>query len=185
MTKIITAGFLLMALSAVAATSTPEMPKMAEPEKAHQWLQQFAGEWNAEVQMTMDPSKPPVMSKGTQTARMVGGFWLVAEDRGSFMDKPFKGIMTLGYDPEKKKYVATWVDSMTSHLWNYEGTLDDSGKILTLETEGPCPLRPRKLTRFKDVVEIKSNDHRVFRTSVEGEDGKWTQPITINYRRKQ
>jgi len=46
------------------------------------------------------------------------------EHKSVFMDKPLTGILTLGYDPQKKKYVATWMDSVSSYLWKYEATMD-------------------------------------------------------------
>ena len=73
---------------------------------------------------------------------------------------------------------------MDSHLWQYEGTLDATGKILTLETEGACPTAPRKLTKFKEVIEIKDRNHRVFTSSMEGEDGKWVTAMVCHYTRK-
>jgi len=41
-------------------------------------------------------------------------------------------MMTLGYDPQKKRYLGTWIGSMMSHLWVYEVELDASGSVLTL-----------------------------------------------------
>ena len=73
---------------------------------------------------------------------------------------------------------------MSSYQWKYEGTTDAAGKILTLETEGPCPLAPGKLLKFKEVTEIKSEDHKVFTSSVQGEDGKWTTMVKVDFHRK-
>ena len=33
-----------------------------------------------------------------------------------------KSIITLGYDPEKQRFVGTFVASMTTHLWPYDGS---------------------------------------------------------------
>ena len=32
--------------------------------------------------------------------------------------------MTLGYDPEQKSFVGTWIDSETAYLWTFTGQLD-------------------------------------------------------------
>ncbi len=101
------------------------------------------------------------------------------------MEMPMTGVMTLGYDPEKKKYVGTWVDSMTSHLWRYEGTVDAAGKVLTLDTEGPNPAAPGKTAKFKERIEFKSKDHKVFTSSMQGDDGEWVTFMTMNSKRKK
>lgn len=175
---------LLTLLGITPLLHAEEMPQMPAPVPEHAWLQQFVGTWESESEISMGAGQAPITAKGTEIARMVGGFWLVSEGRGEMMGQPFSNILTLGYNPEKKKYVGTWVDSMTSILWVYEGTVDASGKILTLETEGPCPMAPGKLSKFREVTEFKSKDHRVFTSSIQGEDGKWTTIVTVNSRRK-
>ena len=100
-------------------------------------------------------------------------------------NEPFNGLFTLGYDQDKKKFVGTWVDSMSSHLWKYEGTLDGSRKTLTLETEGPCPMAPEKRSKFRETIELKSKDHKVFSASIQDENGNWVPMMTCNSRRKQ
>jgi hypothetical protein len=175
----------LLAVGAVWAAEearTAEMPEMPAPVKQHEWLEQLAGEWDAEVEMTMDPSQPPTKSRGSESSRMLGGFWLLSEFRGDMMG-PYTSLLTVGYNPDTKKYIGTWVDSAGSRLWTYEGSVDAAGKALTLESEGPCPMAGGKTARFREVLEIKSKDHKVFTSSVEL-DGKWMTALTINYKRK-
>ncbi len=183
--RLVVAGCVAALLLGVVARAADDVvPQMPKPQKEHQWLQQIVGEWEYEGECQGEPGKPPVKAKGTESGRLVGGFWAVLENKGEFMGSPFTGILTLGYDPEKKKYVGTWVDSMGSTLWQYEGALDSTGKILTLETEGPCPMEPGKLMKVRDIIEIKGGDHKVFKGTIE-KDGKWETMMTMNYRRNK
>lgn len=176
-------GFVAIALLAPTIAAAQETPEMPQPVEQHQWLEQLTGEWNCNVQIFMDPESP-IESEGTEQVRSVGKFWTVAENKGNFQGQPFTGIQTLGYDPEKQRFVGTWIDSMNHHLWNYEGTLDESGKVLTLTTAGPCPMNPGQTFKFKEVLEIKNPDHKVFTSSMQGEDGQWQTGMIINYYRK-
>jgi hypothetical protein len=175
------AGLSMVLLGVAAAPQDGAMPK---PAKEHEWLKQIAGEWESEGEAILAPDQPPMKIKGTESGRMVGGFWVTVEHKGEFMGAPFTGIMTLGYDPEKKKFVGTWVDSMGSYLWQYVGTLDESGKVLTLESEGPSHEGPGKLAKFRESIEIKGKDEKVFVSRIE-KDGKWVTALTMTSKRKK
>lgn len=181
MKAMLTAGCMLAVLAAFSSGAEEAMPK---PQKEHEWLKQLEGEWETESDMFMEPGKPAVKAKGSESVHLLGGFWALCENKGEAMGVPFTGILTLGYDAEKKEYVATWIDSMTSKMWQYKTSLDSAGKMLTLETEGPCPMQPGKLAKMKETLEIKGKDHKVFTSTVEL-DGKWVTMLTVNYRRKK
>jgi hypothetical protein len=188
MRKIAIALFALIPLSGVTllqAQDMPEMPEMPAPVKEHEWLDRFVGEWESVAEITPEPDHEPIQYKSTESVRRVGGFWIVGENKGEMMGKPVTSILTLGYDPDRKKYVGTWIDSVSSYLWQYEGTVDAAGNVLTLETEGACPLEEGKTRKFRDVTEFKSPDHRVFTTSMLGDDGKWVTLMTVNSHRKK
>jgi Protein of unknown function (DUF1579) len=91
--------------------------------------------------------------------------------------------MTLGYDPQKSRYVGTWVGSMMTYLWIYNGSLDEQGKILTLDTEGPN-FEGEGLSKFQDMIEVKNDNHRILTSQRLGEDGKWHRFMTAHYSRK-
>jgi hypothetical protein len=174
-----------MLLNAITGfCAQPEMPEMPKPQKEHAWLERFAGKWDAESEIYMEPDQPPLKVKGEESARMIGGFWLMAESKSEIFDTPVTGILTLGYDPEAKTYVGTWVDSMTGYLWTYKGTVDDDGKTLTLTTRGPCPKKPGTLANFREVLELKEKDHKTFTSFMQEDDGSWTKLVAINYRRE-
>jgi hypothetical protein len=171
----------LVLAGGVWAADTPEMPK---PQKEHEWLKQLEGEWVTDAECVMAPGQPPTKCKGTETVRMLGGFFSIGEMKADMMGIPMTGIMTIGYDAKAKKYVGSWVCSVEGHFWKYEGTLDDSGKVLTLNTEGPDMTAPGKMAKMKDVIEIKDKNHRVMTSHMQGPDGKWVQFMTMNARRK-
>ncbi len=185
MKKIVITGFVVALFFGVAVCKAQEAPEFPTPVKEHEWLQQLVGEWDAEAKMFMEPGQPPLESKGTESIRAIGGFWVQGEYKSDFEGRPFTGLMTLGYNGQKKHYVGTWVDSMTDYLWSYKGTLDKSGQVLTLEATGPNPSAGGQMTQFKDVIEVKSKDHKVLTSSMQLEDGKWLTIMTINYRRKK
>ncbi len=156
-----------------------------EPQKEHEWLQKLVGEWTYESECSVEPGKPPGKFSGSETVRSLGGLWILCEGRG---EMPGGGLattlMTLGYDPKKKQYVGTWVGSMMTHLWIYEGSLDAEEKVLTLSAEGPNCMDEGKTAKYRDVIEIKSPDHRVLTPHMLGDDGEWRPLMTVNYRRK-
>lgn len=164
----------------VTAQQTPEFPG---PEKEHQWLQKFVGEWATTSKATMGPDQPPMECTGTIKSRMMGGFWVVNEIKISFQGDPMLALQTIGYDAAKKKYVGTWVDSATNHMWLYEGTIDESGKKLTLEAEGPNFMSEGKLTKFRDAYEFKTPNHIIVTSSMLGNDGQWITFLTGDAKR--
>jgi len=159
----------------------------SEPQKEHQWLQKFIGEWACIAEMEMEPGKPAQKSHGSESVRSLGGLWILAEGDG---EMPGGGtaetLLTLGYDPQQQRYVGTWIGSMMSHLWVYEGgTLDAARKVLTLEAQGPSFTAEGKTAHYRDVIEFKSDDHRVLTSHVQGDNGEWRRIMTATYRRKK
>lgn len=174
-----------VALAATVAIRAQEQPQFPGPEKEHEWLKQFVGEWESESKASMRPGQPPLECTGTMSCRMLGPFWVISEVTGHMGGTTVKAVQTIGYDPEKKRYVGTWVDSMMNHLWKYEGAVDESGKKLTLEAEGPNFMAGGKTTKFRDAYEFKSKDHIVVTSSMLTEDGKWVTFMTGHARRKK
>jgi hypothetical protein len=169
-----------------STTTQTEAMKKVEPQKEHEWLHKLVGEWTMEAEMTMAPGEPPAKSQGTESVRSLGGLWIVAEGKGEMPGGDHgTWIMTLGYDPQKKRYLGTWVGSMMTHLWVYDGSLDTGGKVLTLDSEGPSMSGDGTLVKYQDVIELKSDDHRILTSRMPGEDGKWQVFMTAHYRRKK
>lgn len=173
---------ILVTASRLAAQEPPQLPA---PQKEHEWLQQFVGEWESESEASMGPGQPAMKCKGTTRSRMLGGFWMVSEAKAEMLGTTVNAVQTIGYDPQSEKYIGTWVDSMMNYMWRYEGTVDETGKILTLEAEGPNFMDEGKTAKFRDAYEFKSKDHIVATSSMLDEDGKWVTFMTGNVRRKK
>lgn len=179
---LLTASLALLALQTqfVIAQEYPEMPK---PTKQHQWLGQFVGKWESTTKGIMGPDQPAMECTGSMISKPLGEFWIVNDLRGDMMGTEIHGIQTLGYDAAKEKFVGTWVDSSNDLMWQYVGTLDESGKKLTLEAEGPNFTQPDKKTMFRDAYEFKSADLIIATSSMQGEDGKWVTFMTGEMKR--
>lgn len=157
-----------------------------EAQKEHQWLQKLVGEWTYESEMPAEAGKPAEKFVGTETVRPLGEVWVLGEGQGKEPDGSIaRTQVTLGYDPHKKRYVGTWIGSMMTHLWIYDGELDASERVLTLNAEGPSMTGDGTMTQYKDVIEIKSDDHRTLTAHVLGSDGAWQQLMTMSYHRKK
>lgn len=175
---------LAVVLCVTSLTAAQEMPEMPNPQKEHEWLQKFVGEWESVGKGKMAEDGPTMECRGTAKSRMLGGFWMVSEGKGD-MGMPMETLMTLGYDTKKGKYVGTWIDSMMNHMWHYEGTLE--GDKLTLNAKGPDMMSTEKgkLINYRDVFEFKSADHYTITSLAEGEDGQWQTFMTAEVTRKK
>ncbi|MDV2997090.1 MAG: hypothetical protein N4J56_006795 [Chroococcidiopsis sp. SAG 2025] len=167
-------------------TQQPSTMK-TQPQKEHNWLQKLVGEWTYEIEVKMESDLPVEKATGTESVRSLGGLWILAEGQG---EMPGCGaattMMTLGYDPQQQRYVGTWIGSMMTYLWVYDGgELDAAQRVLTLDSEGPVMTGAGKMARYKDAIEFKSDDLRVLTSHVLGDDGQWHQFMTANYWRKK
>jgi len=156
-----------------------------QPQKEHQWLDRFLGEWTFEGESVSGPGKTVERHMGMESVRSLGSVWVIMEGRGTGTDGGRTvTMMTLGYDPTKKRYVGTFVGSMMTDLWTYEGELDASGKRLVLDTEGPSFTGDGGRAHYRDVIEFRSADHRMMTSSYRNaDDGKFSEFMTTHYRR--
>jgi hypothetical protein len=180
MNRIVLAAVAVLATAGlvVAATSWQEEMAPVKPTKFHEFLKQFEGEWVGDVEMM------GTKSKGSETDRLAaGGLFLVTDYQGEMMGNKFSGHGIMGYDTLKKKYVGSWVDSMSTAIWTSEGSCDDAGKVFTSVMEGPDPTG--KMMKMKMVSEITGKDSKRLTFFMTGEDGKEHSTGKIEYTRKK
>jgi hypothetical protein len=110
--------------------------------------------------------------------------WVLCEGRGGTAESaPASTHMSLGYDPVKGRYVGTFIASMMSHLWLYEGGLDETGSTLVLDSEGPSYTDETRMAKYRDRIEFVSADHRILSSSYQDEQGEWQHFMRADYRR--
>jgi hypothetical protein len=159
--------------------------KSSEPQAEHKWLEQLVGEWEWEMDAAMGADQPESKHSGTESVKSLT-VWVQCHGTHGMPDgNPALTVMTIGYDTAKKKFVGTFIGSMMTHLWVYEGELDAAGKVLTLAADGPSFTDPTQTTKYQDKIEVVSPDHRILTSQALGGDGQWHQFMTAHYRRKK
>jgi hypothetical protein len=163
-------------------TAEPQDEKwVAQPQEEHRWLQKLVGEWTWEAEGNMGGE--PFQMSGTETVRSLGDLWTIAEGRSEMEGKQHISVMTLGHDPDRGRFVGTFIGSMMTNMWVYDGELDSAQKSLALHTEGPD--WQGGTARYREVVELVSDDERTFTSYMLGADGSERQVMRSRYRRKR
>ena len=165
---------LLLTLSVGWVVAQDEPPK---PGPEHKLLKRFEGQWDATVKFAGGESK------GSADYKVgLAGFWLQLHFKGEFGGAPFEGRGLTGYDRNKKKYVSTWVDSMSPSMLRMEGNFDKEGKTYT-ETGTGLGMDGKPM-KMKSVMKFKGKDTIDF-TMYNVVDGKDEQMMQIIYHRKK
>jgi hypothetical protein len=150
----------------------------------HRWLQQLTGRWLLTFDMPEGSDHQDAGGTWEENARSLGGAWIVAETTGTMPDgSSATNILSLGYDPAKKRYVGSFVCSVMTHLWIYEGRLDDTGTVLTLDCEGPDFDTIGRTAPYQDIITIKDENTRNFSSRIRRPDGTWKPIMSCNYNR--
>lgn len=156
------------------------------PQHEHHWLEKLVGDWRVEGKITTPGGTEE--TRGEESVRSLDGLWFIAEGEGE-MPGGNNGttILTLGYDTNQGKYVGSFIGSMMTHQWVYEGELDENEKVLILDTVGPEMSEKgigTRLVPYQDRMEFVDDDHRVLTSRTKDKDGKWQQFIEVHYYRK-
>ncbi|MEN1705771.1 MAG: DUF1579 domain-containing protein [Planctomycetota bacterium] len=164
----------------------------AEPTPDHAWLMDLVGDWTSETECLPGPDEPPQVFKGTEAVRSLGGIWLIADgvwypDGDETADAAWSCLLTVGFDPQKSRYVGSWAGSPMAQLAVYEG--EREGDRLALDVTMPHFEDPSKMMHYRDVIEITERDaaghatERLFCSSMQQDDGSWKEFMRAVYHR--
>jgi hypothetical protein len=162
-----------------AVEASAKNPKAPPKEMAQ--LHKDVGEWDAIVQCAA-PGQPASEDKGTERVSAVcNGRWLWSDFTGQFQGQPFAGHGITGWDPNEKKYVSFWLDSMSATCMSTSGALDPSGKSCKLEGKCVCP--ERKPMSVQQTIDWTDANTR--RCDMQFATGDEVSKMTISYTRKR
>jgi hypothetical protein len=159
-------------------------PPMAKPGPEHQLFKMDEGVWDATVEITQGPGVGPMTWKGAETNTVgCGGLCLISDftaDMSAGMT--FKGHGLLTWDPARKKYIGSWVDSMSGGLMMTEAVWDPTARKFEATMEGPDA--SGNVVKSRSVSEYKG-DMRMMTAYAPGPDGKEMQVLRISYTRRK
>jgi hypothetical protein len=186
LSRIATLAFLGLVIVVVGVSkASAQPPQLPGPTKEHDWLKQFVGQWDCHAASVASDNQPAMQSKGLMKSKMLGSFWVVNELDIDIAGGTFHAIQSLGYDPDKKKYVGTWIDSMVNYSWQYEGEVEVATNKLVMIAEGPNFMTDGRLTQFRDSYEFKTPDLIATTSEIKGDDGKWITFMTGEMKRSK
>jgi hypothetical protein len=153
-----------------------QMQELAAPGPNHKFFENWVGKWDTTTTVGMTPGMPAHETHGhSEFSWLIGGTWLQERHDGTMMGLPLKGFGLSGYDNFNKRFVNCWVDSLSTGMITTTGSLDPTGKVLTLfgQVDEPTTGEHGKTVRFQTTV-VDDDTHRL--TIDEVQHG---QPFTV------
>ncbi len=172
---VMAAAFIGITLAMQTSVTAQELPEASQPTDEHKFLQRFVGEWDVESEGSGGEGQPPIKGKAMMKSTMLGSLWLVNSSEMEVAGFAMQSIQMIGYDPKKEKYVGIWADSMINHMWQYEGTVDDSGNKLTLDAEGPSMTGGDDMVKYQDIYEFADDDTIIATSRMQDAEGNWVE----------
>ncbi len=121
------------------------------------------GTWDATIKsFNAGPDAEPAVSTGTEVNTvMTGGLWVLSKFEGDFGGMKFEGRGQFGFDPNKKRYIGSWIDSLSPTMSVLEGEYEPKTRTMTYVGDGIGPDGQTKYTQ-KMVTTTKDDGTRVF-----------------------
>jgi hypothetical protein len=157
--------------------------EMGTPGASHRLLAWMAGSWNVKSSCLMEPGGKPIESTGTSEQKMVlGGRFLQQDYSGDMMGTPFSGIGYCGYDNHTEKYISTWMDSMGTSIYYFEGTASADGRTINQTCDYDDPVRGP--VRWRSVTSLVDDNSYRFEMYSTDEGGKEERMAEMTYTRR-
>lgn len=158
--------------------------KLGKPGEQHKLLERLTGSWEAKVKNWLEAGATPMESMGTSGKKMImGGRFLQELFNGIMMGNKFSGLSITGYDNHSEKFETVWLDSTSTSLLLFQGTVSQDQKKITMDCSHADvvrgPMNWRSVTTF-----IDDNTH-LFEMFSMRQNGKAERIMEITYTRKK
>lgn len=161
--------------------------KAMTPGEGQKKLAPLVGTFETKVRTWMDPdpTKPPEDTAGSSVNTWaLGDRYVQMKYEGIMMGETMTGIGFVGFDNVSKKYLSTWMDTAgTGMMWS-TGTLDASGKVLSMKATVNDPATG-KPSPTDTKITITDNDHHKLEMWGKNAAGKMAKVMEIEYTRKK
>jgi hypothetical protein len=114
---------------------------------------------------------------------LLDGRFLQQEFTGDMMGSPFTGIGVTGYDNHTGKYVSTWMDTMGTAIYFFEGTASADGRTITQTGRYDDPVQgPMEWRSVTRVIDDNTLEFEMYGT---GKSGKEEKMMESTYTRRR
>ena len=191
----VAAAVFALAVSAVAqekakaptdAEIAADMEKAMTPGEAQKKLDFLVGTFDVKIRTWLDPSKPPYESTATSVATWVLGNRYVQQMLAGYIaGEPWSGIGYAGYDNVAKRYVATYMDTGSTGMEWYTGSMDASGRLakMTATTRDEVTGKSRTLEMRLRIADNGDHVTELWESNLSG--GKMAKIMELQYTRKK
>ncbi len=161
--------------------------KAMTPGEGQKKLSPMVGTFETKVRTWMDPdpNKAPEDTAGSSVNTWaLGDRYVQMKYEGIMMGETLNGVGFVGFDNVSKKYVSTWMDTAgTGMMWS-TGTMDASGKVLSMKATVNDP-STGKASPVDTKITIADNDHHKLEMWGKNPAGKMAKIMEIEYTRKK
>ncbi len=169
-------------LFAVVSAFMPHPAARAQGDPDHARLTAMAGTWDVDLTLLVQPTAPPIVTKGTSTIRSIlNGLFIEETIEGTLNGRPFTTMAWTGYNADTKQYEATRIATTNTARIAEAGRFDPAANRFELIAEFPLA---GETWRQRTVIEVLSPDAMVATSYLSfGTVPEW-KGVVIRYTRR-
>jgi hypothetical protein len=182
----LTAFILLLSTSIFAQDQNEMMQKWMDymtPGDMHEMMAKSVGEWTYESKYWMDPSAPPMVSKGKSVNEMIlGGRYLKSMSYSDVMGMPMEGMNILAYDKATNEFFSFWIDNLGTGMTMARGKYDEKTKVVSMKGTMVEPMSGGEV-EYRQTMKFIDDNNQLFEIFLINE-GKEVKSMELAFTRK-